>query len=96
MEDDVALNSFGTAAGLWQPALDSPLGIYYIECTDADDKLIGKAQLFRLEEYKRPEMKLSIDLPTQEGDRIQPPRPGDKIRAESSCRILLWWFCCWC
>ena len=79
MEDDVALNSFGTAAGFWQPALDSPLGIYDIECTDADDKLIGKAQLFRLEEYKRPEMKLSVDLPKKEGDRIQPPRPGDKI-----------------
>ena len=28
-------------------------------------------------------MKLSIDLPTQEGDRIQPSRPGDKIELKA-------------
>ena len=83
MEEDVELNTFGTAAGQWQPSVDSPLGMYYIECADAGDKRIGKAQLFRLEEYKRPEMKLSLDLPTQEGDQIQTPRPGDKVVMEA-------------
>jgi uncharacterized protein YfaS (alpha-2-macroglobulin family) len=83
MEEDLELNTFGTAAGQWQPASDSPLGMYYIECADADDKRIGKAQLFRLEEYKRPEMKLSLNLPPQVGDIAQTPRPGDKVVLEA-------------
>jgi alpha-2-macroglobulin len=83
MDDTVTLNTFGTVAGQWQPTKESPLGMYHIECVDVDDKRIGGAELFRLEEYKRPEMNLSIGIPSQDGDKPKTPRPGDKVVLEA-------------
>ena len=83
LEEKVTLNSFGTAAGQWQPTTDSPLGMYRVECLSSDDKRIGSAELFRLEEYKRPEMKLAIDVPMQNEERAKPFRPGDRVKLEA-------------
>ncbi|HZS44939.1 MAG TPA: MG2 domain-containing protein [Blastocatellia bacterium] len=69
-EDTVTLNGFGSAWGSFDLAESLPLGMYTITFwNDAHSSPIGSAQLFRLEEYKLPEFKVSVKTPEENGKR---------------------------
>ncbi|MDA7617891.1 MG2 domain-containing protein [Verrucomicrobia bacterium] len=85
LEESARLNAFGSVHGTWKPTDVSALGMYRIELFNADGKQIGRStNLFRLEAYKRPEMRLTIGIPEEGGDTGSPvPRPGDQIALEA-------------
>jgi len=83
LEESVTLNDFGSVQGEWKPTSEAALGMYRISFLNGADKQIGSADLFRLEEYKRPEMKLSVGLPDDGAEEeALVPRPGDRIKLE--------------
>lgn len=83
LEEEVTLNDFGSAQGEWKPSKEAALGMYRISFLNGENKQIGSADLFRLEEYKRPEMKLSIGWPEiVNNQEAAVPRPGDRIKLE--------------
>ena len=57
-----------------------PLGMYRLELKEKDDQWVANHTLFRVEEHKLPEMKLSFDWPDlEEGQTPEVPRPGDSV-----------------
>lgn len=83
LEESLVLNDFGSIQGEWKPAKEAALGMYRISFLNEEKQQIGSADLFRLEEYKRPEMKLSIGWPEGGGDvEVPVPRPGDRVQLE--------------
>ena len=77
-----ALNSFGSAWGELETTEQMPLGEYQITFFDAGRKnQIGAAQLFRLEEYKLPEFRVSVQTPEENG-RKKAFRLGEKVEAQ--------------
>lgn len=79
-EGEVLINTYGTFLGELSLTPDMTLGAYNITFRrEADNTWIGSATLFRLEEYKLPEFKVSIVL----GDRVsESPRSysmGDSV-----------------
>ena len=79
-ESAVTLNAFGSLHGEWEIPGDTPLGMYRLELKGQDDQWVANHTLFRVEEYKLPEMKLSLDWPkAQEGEIPEVPRPGDAV-----------------
>ncbi len=81
-EDKVKLNTFGSAWGALELTEQMPLGEYRIQFWDAGRKNgIGSAQLFRLEEYKLPEFKVSVSTPEENGQK-KTFRLGDKVEVE--------------
>ena len=79
-ESQVTLNAFGSLHGQWEIASDAPLGMYRLELKEKDDQWVANHTLFRVEEYKLPEMKLSFDWPDlEEGQTPEVPRPGDSV-----------------
>ena len=67
-EDKVKLNEFGSAWGSLDVTESMPLGEYRIQFwTQGRSQNIGAAQLFRLEEYKLPEFKVSVTTPEENG-----------------------------
>jgi len=65
-EDKVKLNSFGSTWGSLELTDKMPLGEYRINFWDKGRKNhIGDAMLFRLEEYKLPEFKVSVNTPEE-------------------------------
>nr|HNH81873.1 MG2 domain-containing protein [Acidobacteriota bacterium] len=67
-EDKVKLNEFGSAWGSLDVTENMPLGEYRIQFwTQGRSQNIGSAQLFRLEEYKLPEFKVSVTTPEENG-----------------------------
>ena len=67
-EDKVTLNAFGSAWGSLDLSESMPLGEYHITFWDEGRKHgIGNATLFRLEEYKLPEFKVSVQTPEEDG-----------------------------
>jgi alpha-2-macroglobulin len=78
-EDRVTLNSFGSAWGSLELGESMPLGEYHVTFWDESRKNhIGSATLFRLEEYKVPEFKVSIQTPEAEGKK-KAFRLGEKV-----------------
>ena len=65
---EIRLNAFGSAWGELELSESIPLGSYHINFWDKGRKnRIGSAVLFRLEEYKLPEFKVSIQTPEENG-----------------------------
>ena len=69
-KDKVKLNAFGSAWGSLELTESMPLGEYRVIFWDEKrSNYIGEAVLFRLEEYKLPEFKVSIQTPREKGQR---------------------------
>lgn len=69
-EGNLTLNAFGSAWGSLDLTDKMPLGEYRVSFRDADGKNhIGQATLFRLEEYKLPEFKVSVQTPEENGKK---------------------------
>lgn len=62
----VTLNAFGSAWDSLDLTESMPLGEYKVSFRDRG-RLIGSATLFRLEEYKLPEFRVSVQTPEEEG-----------------------------
>jgi alpha-2-macroglobulin len=86
MANKATLNSFGSAWGSLEVTEQMPLGEYRIQFWDSGRHHgIGDATLFRLEEYKLPEFKVSVTTP-EDTDTGGPPRKkafrlGEKVTA---------------
>lgn len=78
----VTLSPFGSAFGTFETGLDMPLGQYALQVYDkrSGDHL-GHANLFRLEEYKRPEFEVTVRTPKTEDGRPEIFVLGDEVRA---------------
>ncbi|HWN98419.1 MAG TPA: MG2 domain-containing protein, partial [Blastocatellia bacterium] len=73
------LNAFGSAFGSVDLTEAMPLGEYHVNFwDDGRHKNIGSAVLFRLEEYKLPEFKVSVTTPEEEGKK-KAFRLGEKV-----------------
>ncbi len=78
-EEKVKLNAFGSAWGSLELTEAMPLGEYRITFWDEGRQhVIGNATLFRLEEYKLPEFKVTVQSPEQNG-RKKAFRLGEKV-----------------
>jgi len=79
-EDKVSLNSFGSAWGNLELTDKMTLGAYQVTFYDEGrNHTIGNATLFRLEEYKLPEFKVSVQTPQADGHK-QSFRLGEKVK----------------
>lgn len=77
--DKARLNAFGSAWGSLELTESMPLGEYRVQFWDEGRKHgIGNATLFRLEEYKLPEFKVSVQTPEENGKR-KAFRVGEKV-----------------
>src|SRR5207244_1786325 len=78
-EDKVKLNAFGSVWGSLDLTETMPLGEYRVTFWDEGKKRqIGSATLFRLEEYKLPEFKVSVQTPEEAGKK-KAFRLGEKV-----------------
>jgi len=78
-EGKSTLNAFGSAWGELALTATMPLGEYRIEFWTAKKaQHIGSATLFRLEEYKLPEFKVSVETPKEDG-RQKTFRLGERV-----------------
>ncbi|MEK7675609.1 MAG: alpha-2-macroglobulin family protein [Verrucomicrobiota bacterium] len=81
-EEKATLNAFGSAWGSLELTEKMPLGEYRATFWEAGRRqVIGQATLFRLEEYKLPEFKVTIQTP-QENGRKKAFRLGDKVEVQ--------------
>jgi len=81
--DKATLNTFGSAWSTFELTEQMPLGEYRIQFWDEDRKHgIGNATLFRLEEYKLPEFKVSVQTPEEEVGT-----PGSGVRHKKAFRL---------
>ena len=71
------LNAFGSAWGTIDLTDKMPLGEYRIDF-QTEGRSIGSAMLFRMEEYKLPEFKISIETPEENGKKMA-FRLGDMV-----------------
>ncbi|HEY0139426.1 MAG TPA: MG2 domain-containing protein [Thermoanaerobaculia bacterium] len=72
---NAVLNEFGSFSAELPLTVAMPLGVYSISFTDGKNA-IGAAGLFRLEEYKLPEFRVSVTTPPERRYRL-----GDTIEA---------------
>jgi uncharacterized protein YfaS (alpha-2-macroglobulin family) len=83
-EGKLSLNEFGSAWGSLDLTASMPLGEYSVRFwEDGRKNAIGGATLFRLEEYKLPEFKVSIRTP-EEGGKKKAFRLGERVEATIS------------
>jgi uncharacterized protein YfaS (alpha-2-macroglobulin family) len=76
------LNPFGSAWGAMEFTEQMPLGEYRVAFWEVGRKRhIGAAVLFRLEEYKLPEFKVSVQVPEQDGKK-KAFRLGEKVEVK--------------
>lgn len=76
------LNAFGSAWGSLDLGEQLPLGEYQIQFwTERRERHIGSATLFRLEEYKLPEFKVTVKTPEQDGKK-KAFRVGEKVEVD--------------
>lgn len=81
-EGKALLNAFGSAWGTLEIAENQPLGQYSIQFYDAGRKNgIGSAQLFRIEEYKLPEFKVTVSTPEENGQK-KAFKLGEKVEVQ--------------
>ncbi len=79
--DKVKLNAFGSAWGSLELTEQLPLGEYHVTFWDEGrNRQVGSATLFRLEEYKLPEFKVSVQTPEEQGKK-KAFRLGEKVEA---------------
>ena len=79
LEEEVKLNPFGSAWGSLELTEAMPLGEYQAQfLTRQGNKSIGTATLFRIEEYKLPEFKVSIQTPEEDGKK-KAFKVGEKV-----------------
>lgn len=76
------LNEYGSMWGEFPAKPDWKLGIYRIEFRHGADDFIGQEQLFRLEEYKLPEFKVSVSTAKSDGGTASAYRLGDNVEIE--------------
>ncbi|HEY5910396.1 MAG TPA: alpha-2-macroglobulin family protein, partial [Verrucomicrobiae bacterium] len=77
--DKIKLNAFGSAWGALELTEQMPLGEYRVTFWDnGRSHPIGYATLFRLEEYKLPEFKVTVETPEEQG-RKKAFRLGEKV-----------------
>ncbi|HEY6170086.1 MAG TPA: alpha-2-macroglobulin family protein, partial [Verrucomicrobiae bacterium] len=82
--DKAKLNTFGSAWGSLELTEAMPLGEYQIQFWNEGRKQhIGNAQLFRLEEYKLPEFKVTVQTPDEPGTAGVPPAAGEPKRKKA-------------
>lgn len=77
-EGEVKLTEFGGAWGELEVGTDAPLGEFSIQFA-RDDRPLGGDRLFRLEEYRLPELKVGVSVAADSGVRL-----GDEFVAEVS------------
>jgi uncharacterized protein YfaS (alpha-2-macroglobulin family)/tetratricopeptide (TPR) repeat protein len=78
-EDKVSLNAFGSVFSSLELSEAMPLGEYHVTFWDeGKHRQIGSATLFRLEEYKLPEFKVSVQTPEENGKK-KTFRVGEKV-----------------
>lgn len=81
-EDKIRLNEFGSSWGSLELSESMPLGEYRITFWDSGrSNQIGNAVLFRLEEYKLPEFKVSVTTPKEDGKK-KAFRVGEKVEVD--------------
>ncbi len=81
-EGKATLSGFGSAWGSVELSDQLPLGEYNIEFWDQGQKnSIGSARLFRLEEFKLPEFKVSVKTPEENGKK-KTFRVGEKVSVD--------------
>ena len=81
-EGKASLNSFGSAWGNLELTATMPLGEYRVNFWDENRRRqIGGAVLFRLEEYKLPEFKVSVQTP-EDGGRKKAFRLGERVEVK--------------
>lgn len=81
-EGKSTLNAFGSAWGSLELTETMPLGEYHVSFWDAGrHQSIGSATLFRVEEYKLPEFKVTVSTPEEDG-RKKAFRVGDKVQVK--------------
>ncbi|MDH5763024.1 MAG: MG2 domain-containing protein [Nitrospinota bacterium] len=79
---NLKLNEFGSAWDSLELSEDIPLGEYRITFwTQGRKKYIGNAALFRLEEYKLPEFKVSVQTPEKNGKK-ETFQLGDEVEVD--------------
>jgi uncharacterized protein YfaS (alpha-2-macroglobulin family) len=76
-EGKITLNSFGSAWGDLELTSEMTLGEYRLMFSDSRQSFIGAGQ-FRLEEYKLPEFKVTVQTPEENG-RPKIFRLGEKV-----------------
>nr|MDQ2938190.1 MG2 domain-containing protein [Acidobacteriota bacterium] len=80
-EGKATLNAFGSAWSSLELGEQLPLGEYKVQFWDEGRRTgIGGATLFRLEEYKLPEFKVTVQTPEQDGKK-KAFRLGEKVEA---------------
>lgn len=81
-KEKLKMNSFGSAWGELELSGDPALGVYSVAFLDErESRHIANAQLFRLEEYKLPEFKVSVRAPEKDGRR-KTFLLGEKVEVE--------------
>ena len=81
-EGTATLNAFGSAWGSLELSEEWPLGEYQVQFWDeGKSHNIGSARLFRLEEYKLPEFKVTVKTPEENG-RKKAFRSGEQVEVE--------------
>ncbi len=82
-EETLQLNDFGSAIASLELTPEMRLGEYtLLFLPEKSERVIGYAQLFRLEEYKLPEFKVTVSSDSSDTDK--PPRTyrvGDQVQA---------------
>jgi uncharacterized protein YfaS (alpha-2-macroglobulin family) len=82
-QGELALSAFGSVFGELELGAALPLGEYQVQFFDGpprQNRQLGGAALFRLEEYKLPEFQVSVSLPEENG-RKRIFRLGDRVEA---------------
>ncbi|MBI3878676.1 MAG: alpha-2-macroglobulin [Verrucomicrobia bacterium] len=78
--DKAKLNPFGSAWGALELTEAMPLGEYQIQFWNEGRKQhIGNAQLFRLEEYKLPEFKVTVQTPEEKTAEGKPRKKAFRL-----------------
>lgn len=80
-EGELALNAFGSAWGEIETDETRPLGEYTIHFERPGAGHVGGTTLYRLEEYKLPEMQVSVSVAEEDG-RPKLFRVGDEVEVE--------------
>ncbi len=81
-EGSPILNEFGSAWAELELEENAPLGIYTIRFEKIDGSSVGGAQLFRVEEYKLPEYKVTVEPAAAEDGSPTLYRLGDRVEVK--------------
>ncbi|MBN2446110.1 MAG: alpha-2-macroglobulin, partial [Phycisphaerae bacterium] len=79
----VKFNAFGSGWGTLELTDKMPLGEFHVEFFEGADS-VGRATMFRLEEYKLPEFKVTIETPKDEQGQPRAFRLGESVEVEIS------------